>query len=105
LIIFFFLAPIIYWLSFGEHGFVHLYRTEMKRQAYLARIQKLAEKNQALMEEVQRLRKDMKYVETVARDELNLVKKNEVIYRFREQEAYSNRTKSLPTDQSVNKKK
>ena len=71
------------WLGYGEKGLVHLYRTRMERQACRERIRRLAKENQALFDEVQRLRTDMTYVESVARKELNLIRKNEVIYRFR----------------------
>jgi len=62
---------------------VHLCRTEVERKACLDRIRKLVAENQALIEEVHRFRTDMNYVESVARNELNLVRENEVIYRFR----------------------
>ena len=57
-------------------------RTEIERQASIDRIRKLAEENEALIEEVQRFRTDMEYVESVARKELNLIRENEVIYRL-----------------------
>lgn len=80
------LIGIVAWLGFGEQGLIHLYRTEMERQAYMDKIQRLAEENQRLMEEIDRLRTDMKYVESVARRQLNLIKENEVIYRFEKKE-------------------
>lgn len=70
------------WLWFGDGGFVRLYRTESERQACIARIKALAQENQALINEIHRLRTDMVYVESVARRQLDLIKKNEVIYRF-----------------------
>lgn len=70
------------WLWFGERGFIRLYRTESERQTYMERIRRLARENQALLDEVHRLRTDMEYVESVARRQLDLVKRNEVIYRF-----------------------
>ncbi len=81
-----FLAPVMAWLGFGEQGLIHLYRTEMERKAYVDRIHKLAEENQTLLEEVHRLRTDMEYIESVARNELSLIKKNEIIYRFDKEE-------------------
>lgn len=71
------------WLWFGEGGFVRLYRSEAERQACLERIRRLAAENQALLNEIHLLRTDMKYLESVARRELNLIKENEVVYRFR----------------------
>jgi cell division protein FtsB len=76
------LGPILAWLAFGEQGFIRLYRMEMERQSYVERIQRLSEENQAMIEEINRLRTDMRYVEAVARKDLGLVKKNELIYRF-----------------------
>jgi len=71
------------WLWFGEGGFGRLYRSEAERQACLERIRRLAAENQSLLNEVHLLRTDMKYLESVARRELNLIKENEVVYRFR----------------------
>ena len=80
--ILFTLLLIFAWLGFGERGLLRLHRTEMERRALSEKIRRLAEENKALYEEVQRLRSDMKYLETVVREELNLIKENEVIYRF-----------------------
>ena len=75
-------VSIVAWLWYGENGFVHLYQTKVEREASLERIRILSEENQALLEEIHRLRTDMGYVESLARERLNLVKENEVIYRF-----------------------
>ncbi|MBW2094872.1 MAG: septum formation initiator family protein [Deltaproteobacteria bacterium] len=79
------LGPVVVWLGFGQHGFIHLYRVGKERQACEQRIKKLIEENQALFDEIQRLRTDSKYVEQVARKELGLIKENEIIYRFPEE--------------------
>ena len=76
------LAPLATWLGFSDHGFIHLYRTEMERQAYIERIHQLTEENQTLLDEINRLRTDKTYIESVARKQFNMIKKNEVIYRF-----------------------
>lgn len=90
------LGPIVAWLGFGEQGLVHLYHTEMERQAYTERIRQLTEENQALLDEIHRLRKDMKYVESVARKHFNMIKSNEVIYRFGDEKQRGNDEKALP---------
>ena len=76
------LITILVWLAFGERGLIGLYRTEMERQAHIERIRELVEENQALLEEIQRLRTDTSYIESVARKELNLIRENEVVYKF-----------------------
>jgi len=74
---------VVAWLAFGRHGFIHLYRVGKERQACEQRIKKLIEENQALFDEIQRLRTDPGYVEQVARKELGLVREDEIIYRFK----------------------
>ena len=77
-----FLGLIIAWLAFGKRGFIHLYKMEKERQVYLERIRQLEEANQELLEQINRLRSDEKYIESQVRKELGLIKENEVIYRF-----------------------
>ena len=76
------LGLIIAWLGFGQRGFLHLYRMEKKRQAYIERIREVEQENQALIEEIRRLNTDTAYLESVARKELGLVKEDEILYRF-----------------------
>ena len=76
------LGVIIAWLAFGERGFIHLYRMEKERQAYLEKIRELEKANQDLLEQIERLRDDKDYIESEARKELGLVRENELIYRF-----------------------
>ncbi len=99
------LGSIGIWLCFGERGLIHLYRTEMERQTHIEKIRQLAAENQALLEEVQRLKTDMEYVESVARKELNLIKKNEVIYRFDEEASAPDTAKSSQLNLSPREKK
>jgi len=92
LIIICILGPLLAWLGFSDKGCVHLYRTELERQAYIERIRQLTEDNQVLLDEINRLRTDDQYIESVARKQFNMVKSNEVIYRF-DQEKQSDKTK------------
>ena len=86
LIILCILAPFALWLCFGEQGLVNLHHKEMERQDYIEKIRRLTEENQALLQEVERLRSDEKYIESIARKQFNMVKQNEVIYRFGEKD-------------------
>jgi len=67
---------------FGEKGILHLFRIQKE----LARIQeankKMEEENQKLKEEVRRLQQEKRYIEEIARRELGMVKKGEIIYQF-----------------------
>lgn len=75
-------AALLLWLGFGRQGLVRLHRKEMEREACLDRIHELAEKNKALLDEIRRLRNDKAYLESIAREELNLIRENEIIYKF-----------------------
>jgi cell division protein FtsB len=77
-----FLGLIVAWLAFGDRGFIHLYQMEKERKVYAERIRALEEENQRLLEQIERLRGDKAYIESEAREELGLLKENEVIYRF-----------------------
>lgn len=75
------LCAVVAWLAFGERGFIYLYRMETERQSYSDKVRLLAKENEALLEEIRRLRSDPRYLEAVVRRELGLIKGNEVIYR------------------------
>ena len=96
-----FLALIVAWLGFGERGFIHLYRMEKERQAYLARIRHLEKQNQQLLGQIDQLRTDKDYIESVARRELGLVKDNEIIYKIGEEQMSGKQDK---TDNKEEKK-
>ena len=95
LLILCFLAPLLAWLGFGDHGLIHLYHKEMERQARVETIRQLAEENQSMLEEIRRLRTDMEYIESVARKELNLIKQNEIVYRFDKKDKHDNTVKDI----------
>lgn len=90
------------WLWFGKGGVVRLYRSEAERQACIERIHKLASENQELLNEVYLLRTDMKYLESVARRNLNLIRENEVVYRFDEESSKALKKSERP-ERSVDK--
>ena len=80
------LGLMLAWLGFGERGFIHLYEMEEKREDSLKRILTLEKENQKLLNEIQRLQKDQTYIESVARRELGLIKEDEILYRFNDEE-------------------
>lgn len=93
------------WLGLGKTGFLNLYRMERERQSSLLQIQQLAQENQALLDEINRLRTDPEYIESVAKRELGLIKRNEVIYRFSQEKkpAEKGPQKAGPADEGTHK--
>ena len=81
-----FIGVILFWLAFGDRGFIHLYRMEKERQEYIDRVKKLEVANQKLMDEIDRLRNDREYIEATAKKELGLLRENEVIFKFSKDE-------------------
>jgi len=70
-------------LIFGRQGLLDLYKMQKENERSLAVIKELKEKNKLLAAEIRRLREDRRYLESVARKELGLIKDNEIIYRFK----------------------
>lgn len=83
--VFLFFILVAAWLAFGERGLIHLYKMEGQRRQYRERIQELERKNHELLLEIESLRTDEGYIESVARKELNLLKEDEVQFRFMEE--------------------
>jgi cell division protein FtsB len=73
------------WLSFGRHGLIDLYKMQKEKERCLAILKDLKEKNRLLANEIRRLKEDNKYFESVAREQLGMVKENEIVYRFKKE--------------------
>jgi len=71
------------WLIFGRQGLLDLYKMQKENERSLAVIKELKEKNKLLAAEIRRLGEDRRYLESVVRKELGLIKDNEIIYRFK----------------------
>lgn len=67
---------------FGDRGLVRIYKLSKERDSIKAYNEKIKTENVAMGEEIQRLRGDDKYIELVARKELGMIGKNEVLYQF-----------------------
>lgn len=66
----------------GERGALHLWRLRGEKARLDEQNYRLQKENEALRRRVQRLRTDDDYLEKVAREELNLVRPGEIVYRF-----------------------
>ena len=70
------------WLLFGERGFIHLKNLEREKQVYLEKIELLEKANKELMDEINRIRNDKEYKESLVKRNLGMIKENETIYIF-----------------------
>jgi cell division protein FtsB len=79
----------------GERGVFHLWRLRGEKARLDERNFVLQKENESLRQKVARLRHDNFYLEKIAREELNLVRPGEVIYRFPSSEARDSRPRAL----------
>jgi cell division protein FtsB len=77
-------------IVFGENGITDLYRLKTKRDNLLTKNEELTKKNLSLYREIERLKNDPKYVENVARKELGVIGKDEVIIKVKKRKRPNN---------------
>ena len=70
----------------GERGALHLWRLRGEKYRLDEQNFRMQKENAALRDRLSRLRNDDAFLEKLAREELNLVKPGEVVYRFASRE-------------------
>jgi cell division protein FtsB len=75
----------------GDRGALHLWRLRAEKIKLDEANYRLQKENEALRQRIAKLRTDDFYLEKMAREELNLVRPGEVIYRFPSSEARKSR--------------
>jgi cell division protein FtsB len=71
------------WILFSpQTGIWQYYRTQKELQQLQIANEELRTENKAIQEELDKLKKDKTYLEKVAREQLGLIRKNEIIYDF-----------------------
>ena len=84
------LFSLLLFIMFGANGVVDLHVLKVKRDNLLKRNAVLSQENLSLYREIERLRNDPKYVENVARQELGLIGKDEVIFKVKKEQKGQN---------------
>lgn len=69
-------------IVFGDRGFVDYYSQRGRLRSLQDANARITKENAALKEEILLLTTDERYIERVAREELGMVKKGEIVYRF-----------------------
>jgi cell division protein FtsB len=75
-------AGVILFAVLGGRGITQIYQLKEERNRIQGSNDRLQEENRKLAEKVSRLRNSKEEVEKVAREELGLVKKGEIVYQF-----------------------
>jgi cell division protein FtsB len=79
----------------GERGALHLWRLRGEKNRLDEQNFRIQKENEVLRERVYRLRNDNAFLEKLAREELNLVRPGEVVYRFPNRETRPAARKSI----------
>ena len=79
----------------GERGAVHLWRLRSEKAQLDAQNYRLQKENDSLRQRISRIRRDDYYLEKLAREELNMVRPGEVVYRFANREARGNQPRAV----------
>lgn len=73
---------ILYFTVFGERGLLHIHHLNQENEEVLKKVQEMKAENDRLKLEIEALKSDRRYLESIARKDFGLVRPNEVIYQF-----------------------
>ena len=75
-------SVMIFFTVFGDKGLLQVYRLRRELREIERVNRELQQENERLRAEINNLRTNKKYIEELARRELGLVKKGEIVYQF-----------------------
>ena len=75
-------SVMIFFTFFGDKGLLQVYRLRRELREIERVTMELRQENERLRAEIGNLRTNKKYIEELARRELGLVKKGEIVYQF-----------------------
>ena len=76
------LAFILFFTFFGDKGLLRIFELKQDKNKIDARLADNKTENEKLKREIGALKSDRRYLETIARKDFGLVRSNEVIYQF-----------------------
>jgi cell division protein FtsB len=76
------IVALSFFIIFGGRSLMQIYHLKEEREKISIANARLREENQKFAEQVARMKHNKKEVEKIAREELGLVKKGEVVYQF-----------------------
>ncbi len=69
---------------FGDKGFMDVYRLSAERDKILSYNSALEKENKGLEQEILLVKTDKNYIGSIARQELGIIGKNEIIYKVKD---------------------
>ena len=88
---------ILFFTVFGERGLLRIYHLSKDKQEMEKRVTELKAENDRLRREVEALKSDRRYLESIARHDFGLVRPNEIIYQFPIQEKTDPKAGAVPS--------
>ena len=82
-------------IVFGENSLTDLYQLKIKKDNLSKKNEVLKKENLSLYREIERLKNDPEYVEDVARKELGVIGKDEVILKVKPKPSVSNSDRNI----------
>ncbi|MDO9069474.1 MAG: septum formation initiator family protein [Deltaproteobacteria bacterium] len=76
------LAFILFFTVFGDKGLLRIFELKQDKNKIDARLVESRNDNEKLKREIIALKSDRRYIESIARKDFGLVRSNEVIYQF-----------------------
>ena len=73
---------ILYFTVFGERGLLRIYHLNREKKEIQQRVDAVRMDNLQLVREIDALKNDRRYLESIARRDFGLVRQNEIIYQF-----------------------
>jgi cell division protein FtsB len=73
---------ILFFTIFGERGLLRIHHLNQEKEDMQKRAAALQLENAQLKREIEALKSDRRYLESIARKDFGLVRKNEIIYQF-----------------------
>ncbi len=77
-----FILFILFFTVFGDRGLLSIRQLVREKQALQIKADELKAENERLKREIEALRSDRRYLESIARKDFGLVRPNEIIYQF-----------------------
>ena len=75
------LLALFFFIIISEHGLADLRSLKRERDQLVGENEKLARENQAISIEIDRLKHDLGYIESIARQELGMIGEDEIILK------------------------
>ena len=75
------LVALLFFIIFGEHGFIDLNILRKEKDQLAEKNEQLSHENLSLSVEIDRLKHDPRYIENIARQELGMIAEDELILK------------------------